>query len=38
VIDPEENPHKSGKNIKNLDKGVQKLFDHFPPETSRGQL
>jgi hypothetical protein len=22
---------KSEKNIKNLDKGVQKLFDHFPP-------
>jgi hypothetical protein len=22
---------KSGKNIKNLDKGVQKMFDHFPP-------
>jgi hypothetical protein len=22
---------KSDKNIKNLDKGVQKLFDHFPP-------
>jgi hypothetical protein len=21
----------SGKNIKNLDKGVQKLFEHFPP-------
>jgi uncharacterized protein DUF4136 len=29
---------KSGKNIKNLDKGVQKMFDHFPPETSKGQL
>jgi hypothetical protein len=29
---------KSDKNIKNLDKGVQKLFDHFPPETSRAQL
>ena len=22
---------KSDKNIKNLDKGVQKMFDHFPP-------
>jgi hypothetical protein len=22
---------KSGKNIKNLEKGVQKMFDHFPP-------
>jgi len=22
---------KSGKNIKDLDKGVQKMFDHFPP-------
>jgi hypothetical protein len=22
---------KSAKNIKNLDKGVQKMFDHFPP-------
>jgi hypothetical protein len=29
---------KSDKNIKNLDKGVQKIFDHFPPETSKGQL
>jgi Domain of unknown function (DUF4136) len=29
---------KSDKNIKNLDKGVQKMFDHFPPETSNGQL
>jgi hypothetical protein len=29
---------KSDKNIKNLDKGVQKMFDHFPPETSRSQL
>jgi hypothetical protein len=24
---------KSDKNIKNLDKGVQKMFEHFPPET-----
>jgi hypothetical protein len=23
--------NKSDKNIKNLDKGVQKMFDHFPP-------
>ena len=23
---------KSDKNIKNLDKGVNKMFDHFPPE------
>jgi hypothetical protein len=29
---------KSDKNIRNLDKGVQKMFDHFPPETSKGQL
>jgi Domain of unknown function (DUF4136) len=27
---------KSDKNIKNLDKGVQKMFKHFPPETDRG--
>ena len=26
---------KSDKNIKNVDKGVQKMFDHFPPETSK---
>ncbi len=26
---------KSDKNIKNLDKGVQKMFDHFPPGTKR---
>jgi hypothetical protein len=25
---------KSDKNIKNLDKGVQKLFDHFPPKAT----
>ncbi len=25
--------NKSDKNIKNLDKGVQKMFDHFPPES-----
>jgi hypothetical protein len=24
--------NKSGKNIENLNKGVQKLFQHFPPE------
>jgi hypothetical protein len=23
--------NKADKNIKNLDKGVQKMFDHFPP-------
>jgi len=26
---------KSDKNIKNLDKGVQKMFDHFPPEVKK---
>jgi hypothetical protein len=26
---------KSDKNIKNLDKGVQKMFDHFPPEMKK---
>jgi hypothetical protein len=26
---------KSEKNIKNLDKGVQKLFDHFPPNAQK---
>jgi Domain of unknown function (DUF4136) len=26
---------KSEKNIKNLDKGVQKLFDHFPPGANK---
>src|SRR3984893_9522077 len=26
---------KSDKNIKNLDKGVQKMFDHFPPEEKK---
>jgi len=26
---------KSDKNIKNLDKGVQKMFDHFPPGASK---
>jgi hypothetical protein len=26
---------KSDKNIKNLDKGVQKMFDHFPPEAKK---
>jgi hypothetical protein len=29
---------KSDKNIKNLDKGVEKMFDHFPPDTRRGQI
>jgi Domain of unknown function (DUF4136) len=27
---------KSSKNIKNLDKGVVKLFDHFPPSVKNG--
>jgi Domain of unknown function (DUF4136) len=26
---------KSDKNIKELDKGAQKMFDHFPPEAKR---
>jgi hypothetical protein len=26
---------KSDKNVKNLDKGVQKMFDHFPPGASK---
>src|ERR1700693_4207620 len=26
---------KSAKNIKNLDKGVQKMFDHFPPSVKK---
>ena len=26
---------KSDKNIKNLDKGVQKMFDHFPPDEKK---
>jgi hypothetical protein len=26
---------KSEKNIKNLDKGVQKMFDHFPPSANK---
>jgi hypothetical protein len=26
---------KSDKNIKNLDKGVQKMFDHFPPSEKK---
>jgi hypothetical protein len=26
---------KSDKNIKNLNKGVEKMFDHFPPEVKR---
>jgi hypothetical protein len=28
---------KSNKNIKNLDKAVQKMFDHFPPDTPKTQ-
>ena len=28
---------KSDNNIKNLDKDVKKMFDHFPPETRRTQ-
>src|SRR5580693_162785 len=27
---------ESSKNIKNLDKGVVKLFDHFPPSVKKG--
>ena len=26
---------KSDKNIKDLDKGVQKLFEHFPPSPKK---
>ena len=26
---------KSDKNIRNLDKGVQKMFDHFPPDVKK---
>jgi len=29
---------KSDKNIKNLNKGVVKMFDHFPPDTQKGAL
>jgi hypothetical protein len=25
---------KSDENIKNLNKGVQKMFDHFPPKAT----
>jgi hypothetical protein len=28
---------KSDKNIKNLDKGLEKMFDHFPPGNGKGQ-
>jgi len=28
---------KSAKNIKNLDKGVEKMFDRFPPDAGKGQ-
>jgi hypothetical protein len=27
--------NKSGTNIKNLDKGVQKMFEHFPPDPKK---
>jgi len=27
--------NNSGKNIKNLDKGVDKMFKHFPPDSSK---
>jgi len=27
--------NNSDKNIKNLDKGVQKMFDHFPPDAKK---
>ena len=27
--------NKSDKNIKNLDKGVQKMFEHFPPDLKK---
>jgi hypothetical protein len=27
--------NNSDKNIKNLDKGVDKMFKHFPPESSK---
>jgi hypothetical protein len=27
--------NKSDKNIKNLDKGVKKMFDHFPPDLKK---
>jgi hypothetical protein len=30
--------NKSGKNIKKLDKSVEKMFDHFPPDTRKGEL
>ena len=30
--------NKSDKNIKNLAKGVQKMFEHFPPETHRAGI
>ena len=29
--------HKSGKNIRNLDRAVQKMFDRFPPEDRKTQ-
>jgi hypothetical protein len=27
--------NKADKNIKDLDKGVQKMFEHFPPDSSK---
>ena len=27
--------NKSAKNIKDLDKGVEKMFDHFPPDVKK---
>jgi hypothetical protein len=30
--------NKSSKNIKKLDKSVEKMFDHFPPDTRKGEL
>ena len=29
---------KSAKNIKNLNKGVDKMFEHFPPDTKKGNV
>jgi len=29
---------KSAKNIKNLNKGVDKMFEHFPPDTRKGNV
>jgi hypothetical protein len=30
--------NKSGKNIKKLDKAVEKMFDHFPPDRGKGEF